>query len=224
MLRSIAKRELGFFMWKVTLAPLWPPVHVGSHLTNFCYITIRQWFLPHFSKSLPRWLTFFFQGEWFPPDLSALVTGTLITTQFAFIFVAVQVIDPYKIYIPKNFKSIFEKIYTPKVSKVFLLKCYPFSLQLTAPLMSLFGPEGIFLYFAAISALNTLFVLAMVPETHGETFLHFQTRESSQKLLTVNRIWKPPEKMYFLARKNFGCVTLSKTVVQAFCILLLNDN
>jgi len=88
-------------------------------------------------------------GEWFPPDLSALVTGTLITTQFAFIFVAVQ---------------------------------------LTAPLMSLFGPEGIFLYFAAISALNTLFVLAMVPETHGETFSHFQTRESSQKLLTVNRI------------------------------------
>ena len=30
-------------------------------------------------------------GEWFSPDLMSLVTGTLITVQFAFIFVAVQV-------------------------------------------------------------------------------------------------------------------------------------
>ena len=69
---------------------------------------------------------------------------------------------------------------------MFLLFTSP--LQLTEPLMSLFGPDGIFLYFAVVSALNTLFVLAMVPETHGETFSHFHTRESSQKLLTVNRI------------------------------------
>jgi len=88
-------------------------------------------------------------GEWFPADLSALVTGILITTQFAFIFIAVQ---------------------------------------LTGPLMSLFGPDGIFLYFASVSALNTAFVVIMVPETHGETFSHFQTRESSQKLLTIQRI------------------------------------
>ena len=54
--------------------------------------------------------------------------------------------------------------------------------------MTLFGPDGIFLYFAVVSALNTLFVLAMVPETHGETFSHFHTRESQQKLLTGNRI------------------------------------
>ena len=41
------------------------------------------------------------------------------------------------------------------------------SLALSYPLMSLFGPTRIFL-----SGLNTIFVLAMVPENHGETFSH----------------------------------------------------
>ena len=42
--------------------------------------------------------------------------------------------------------------------------------QMTSSIMSILGTGGLFIYFSAICALNTLFVVLMVPETHGQTF------------------------------------------------------
>ena len=41
---------------------------------------------------------------------------------------------------------------------------------MTASIIALWGTWGLFLYFASICAANTIFVVLMVPETHGQTF------------------------------------------------------
>ena len=185
-------------MWKVTLAPLWPPR---------CHPPDQLLLYNHFSKSQPAWSTFYkasgfrptsppwSPAPWSPPSLH------LSSLQFRW----------YISIIPQKYQ---------KITPLWILSFLLFPLQLTEPLMSLFGPDGIFLYFAVVSALNTLFVLAMVPETHGETFSHFHTRESSQKLLTVNRIWKP-QKMYFITRENLGCATSVKNCSPCISIFIV---
>merc|ERR550525_1468507 len=75
-------------------------------------------------------------AEWFPPELKSVVSGTLMSVQFAGIFIAVQ---------------------------------------MTASIMALLGTGGLFLYFAFVCAANTIFVVLMVPETHGQTFSSLDT-------------------------------------------------
>jgi len=79
-------------------------------------------------------------AEWFPPELKSVVSGTLMSVQFAGIFIAVQ---------------------------------------MTASMMALLGTGGLFLYFAFICAANTIFVVLMVPETHGQTFSSLETLKIS---------------------------------------------
>jgi MFS family permease len=79
-------------------------------------------------------------AEWFPPELKSVVSGTLMSVQFAGIFISVQ---------------------------------------MTASMMALLGTGGLFLYFACICAANTIFVVLMVPETHGQTFSSLETLKMS---------------------------------------------
>jgi len=79
-------------------------------------------------------------AEWFPPELKSVVSGTLMSVQFAGIFIAVQ---------------------------------------MTASIMALLGTGGLFLYFACVCAANTIFVVLMVPETHGQTFSSLDTLKIS---------------------------------------------
>ena len=50
---------------------------------------------------------------------------------------------------------------------------------MTASMMALLGTGGLFLYFACICAANTIFVVLMVPETHGQTFSSLETLKVS---------------------------------------------
>merc|ERR1719309_880573 len=50
---------------------------------------------------------------------------------------------------------------------------------MTATMMSLLGTGGLFIYFACVCAANTIFVVLMVPETHGGTFSSLETLKIS---------------------------------------------
>ena len=52
-------------------------------------------------------------------------------------------------------------------------------MQMTATMMSLLGTGGLFIYFACVCAANTIFVVLMVPETHGGTFSSLETLKIS---------------------------------------------
>jgi len=79
-------------------------------------------------------------AEWFAPELKSVVSGTLMSVQFAGIFIAVQI---------------------------------------TASMLALLGTGGLFLYFSCVCAANTIFVVLMVPETHGQTFSSLETLKTS---------------------------------------------
>jgi len=53
------------------------------------------------------------------------------------------------------------------------------AVQMTATMMSLLGTGGLFIYFACVCAANTIFVVLMVPETHGGTFSSLETLKIS---------------------------------------------
>ena len=47
-------------------------------------------------------------------------------------------------------------------------------MQITNVLLSLLGAGGLFLYFCLVCAVNTVFVVLVVPETQGQTYAKFQ--------------------------------------------------
>jgi hypothetical protein len=44
------------------------------------------------------------------------------------------------------------------------------AVQTTNPIIEMVGNSGLFIYFCAVCAVNTIFIAVFVPETHGKLY------------------------------------------------------
>ena len=62
------------------------------------------------------------------------------------------------------------------------------AVQITAPIISLAGHSGLFIFFCIICSIKTGFMLAFVPETHGRTYEDIKTEKIERTRQHVSTI------------------------------------